>query len=77
MTDFLTAYRGHDEARAQKIHNETKGLLTSITVPLQLSRRYLEATQRGDEAAAKESIEAMTFIGRFEQAQHSEFFFRN
>lgn len=32
------------------------------------------AKQRGDEAEAKESLDAMTFIGSFEQAQHSEFF---
>lgn len=75
LRDFLTAYRGHDEARAQKIHNETKGLLRGATVPLQLSRQYLAAKVRGDEAGAKESLDAMTFIGQFEQAQNSEFFF--
>ncbi|MDX6500370.1 MAG: hypothetical protein QOG23_3630 [Blastocatellia bacterium] len=74
---FLTAYRNHDDARAQTIHNETKGLLREPALPLQLSRRYLIARQRGDQAEAKESLEAMTFIGSFEQAQHSEFFFLN
>ena len=77
LEDFLTAYRNQDEARAQKIHNETKGLLRGVTVPLQLSRRYLMAKQRGDEAEANESIEAMAFIGRFEQTQNDEFFFLN
>lgn len=77
LADFLTAYRNNDEARAQKIHAETKGLLRSVTVPLQLSRRYLEARQSGNEAVAKESNEAMAFIGSFEQAQNSEFFFLN
>jgi CHAT domain-containing protein len=75
LEDFLTAYRKHDDASAQKIHNETKGLLKGVAVPLQLSRRYLLARQRGNEAAAKESIEAMTFIGSFEQAQNADFFF--
>jgi FAT domain. len=77
LSDFLTAYRNRDEARAQKIHNETKGVLKGATVPLQLSRRYLMAKQRGDEAEAREALEAMSFIGSFEQAQHSEFFFLN
>ena len=77
LSDFLTAYRNHDEARAQEIHDETKGLLRGATVPLQLSRRYLLAKQRGSDAEAKESIEALTYIGNFEQAQHSEFFFLN
>jgi tetratricopeptide (TPR) repeat protein len=77
LSDFLTAYRNHDEARAQEIHDETKGLLKGATVPLQLSRRYLLARQRGSDAEAKESIEALTYIGNFEQAQHSEFFFLN
>ncbi len=77
LEDFLNAYRSHDDARAQKIHNETKGLLRGASVPLQLSRRYLMAKQRGDDAEASESIEALTFIGAFEREQSSEFFFLN
>lgn len=77
LADFLTAYRAHDDTRAQTIHDETKGLLRVPALPLQLSRRYLIARQRGDQAEAKESLEAMTFIGSFEQAHHSEFFFLN
>ncbi|HEY0007024.1 MAG TPA: hypothetical protein VGB17_19745 [Pyrinomonadaceae bacterium] len=75
LGDFLTAYRNQDNARAQRIHHETKGLLMSVTVPLQLSRRYLVAKQRGQEAEAKESIEALNYIAGFEQAQNDEFFF--
>lgn len=77
LSDFLIAYRNHDEPGARKIHDETKGLLNSVTVPLQLSRRYLSAKQRGDDAEAKESLAALNFIGRSEQEQHSEFFFLN
>ncbi|MDX6557077.1 MAG: hypothetical protein QOF72_126, partial [Blastocatellia bacterium] len=77
LSDFLAAYRNRDNAAAQKIHNDTKGLLRDPAVALQLSRRYLIAKQRGDEAEAREGLEAMAFIGRFEQAEHSEFFFLN
>ena len=77
LSDFLTAFRNHDNAGAERIHNETKGLLKGPAVALQLSRRYLMAQQRGDKAEAKESLDAMTFIGSFEQSQHSEFFFLN
>ena len=77
LEDFLIAYRNHDEARAQKIHDETKGLLRGAAVSLQLSRRYLIMKQRGLEAEAKESIDAMAFIGGFEQAHGDEFFFLN
>jgi tetratricopeptide (TPR) repeat protein len=75
LQDFLTAYRNQDGARAQRIHNDTKGLLRSVVVPLQLSRRFLQAKQSGNEVEARESIDAMAFIGGFEQAQNSEFFF--
>lgn len=75
LTDFLTAYRDHDDARAQTIHNNTKGLLLGAAVPFQLTRRYLLARQRRDEADAKESVEALSFIGRYEQAQHTDLFF--
>ena len=77
LTDFLAAYRNQDNERAQKIHNETKGPLNAMSVPLQLSRRFLLAKQSGNEAEARESLDAMSFIGRFEQEQHSEFFFLN
>jgi hypothetical protein len=77
LQDFLTAYRGHDDARAHMIHNETKGLLKGAAVPLQLSRRYLEAKRRGDDTEAKESLEAMNFIARYEREQNSDFFFLN
>jgi Flp pilus assembly protein TadD len=75
LEDFLTAYRNRDDERAQRIHNETKGLLKEAIVPLQLSRRYLLAKERGREDEAKESVEALAHIGSFEQAQNSEFFF--
>jgi hypothetical protein len=75
LRDFLNAYRVGDEARAQHIHDETKGLLRGATVPLQLSRRYLAAKRRGEAAEAAESIEAMAFIGRYEQKRYDEFFF--
>jgi CHAT domain-containing protein/cytochrome c-type biogenesis protein CcmH/NrfG len=75
LSDFLTSYRSHDDSRAQKIHNETKGLLRGVTVPLQLSRRYLLAKQSGHEDEARECIEALTYIGNFEQTQNGDSFF--
>jgi CHAT domain-containing protein len=75
LSDFLTAYRDHDDAKVQKIHNETKGFLKGVTIPLQLSRRYLLARRGGNDAEAKESIEAMTSIGSFEQHQGGDPFF--
>lgn len=75
LADFLAAYRSHDDARAQRIHNETKGCLTGPAVPLQLSRRYLLAKQQGNDAEVKESGAALTFIGDYEQAQNGDSFF--
>lgn len=75
LRDFVTAYRNQDPARALKIHNETKGLLKTVMVPLQLSQRYLLAKTSGNLAEARESLEAMAFIGDAEQTQNSEFFF--
>ncbi|HEV7744094.1 MAG TPA: hypothetical protein VGO56_03770 [Pyrinomonadaceae bacterium] len=77
LADFLAAYHDQDEVRAQRIHNETKGLLRGPALALQLSRRYLLARQRGAEAEARESLAALNYIGAFEQTLHSEFFFLN
>ena len=75
LTDFLTAYRSHDDSRARKIHNETKGTLKDLSVPLQFSHRYLVARQHRNEAETKESVEALTYIGKFEQAENGDSFF--
>ena len=72
---FLSAYRNHDDARAKKIHNETKGLFRGPAVPLQLSRRYLVARQRGSIVEANESIAALASIASFEQDQNGDSFF--
>lgn len=75
LSDFLTAYRNHDDARAQKIHNATKGTLGAVTIPLQLARSYLIATQQSNHEKAKENLEALTYIGNFERAQNGDSFF--
>ena len=67
LSDFLTAFRNREEARVQKIHNDTKGLLSGPAIPLQLSRTFLDAKQRGNEAEAKESLDALTYLGNLEQ----------
>jgi CHAT domain-containing protein len=75
LADFLLAYRNHDEPRMHVIHNETKGLLKGVTVPLQLSRRYLWARQRGDQPEASENLAALTYLGKLEQNATGDSFF--
>jgi CHAT domain-containing protein len=75
LSDFLTAYRNHDDGRAHKIHNETKGTLGPVTIPLQLARRYLIAKQQSSHDEAQENLKALTYIGDFEQAQNGDSFF--
>jgi CHAT domain-containing protein len=74
LSDFLTAYRNREAARIQQIHNDTKGSLRGSMVPLQLSQTFLDAKQRGDDAQAKECIEAMTYLGDLEQEQNGDLF---
>ena len=75
LTDFLAAYRNHDDSRARKIHDETKGTLKSVAVPLQLSHRYLVARQHRNELETRESVEALTYIGNFEQTENGDSLF--
>jgi len=75
LRDFLDAYRARDEARARRIHDDTKGFLRGLSVFLQLSRRCLRAKLAREGAAEKESLEALAFVGEFERARHSDFFF--
>jgi len=77
LRDFLEAFRRRDREGARRIHDETKGLLRSPAVAQQLSRRQLSARLGGDATAAKESLEALAFLGDLERERHSEFFFLN
>lgn len=74
LADFLTAYRQRDFARAQKIHNQTKGSLSDRALPLQLSKRYLISRRDGG-GDAKESLDALTYLGNFEQTENGDSFF--
>ena len=75
LRDFLDAYRSRDEARARKIHDETKGALRGAAVFLQLSRRHLAAKLAADRATEEESLAALRFVGDTERARHNDFFF--
>jgi tetratricopeptide (TPR) repeat protein len=75
LRDFFAAYRNRDDARAQRIHDETKGQLKPHGLALQLSRRYLIAKQNGNDGVAKENLDALNYIAQFEQTRSSEFFF--
>lgn len=75
LSDFLTAYRNHDFERALSIHNHTKGTLGEKALPLQLSKRYLTARRDGSDGDAKESLNALTYLGNAEQTQTGDSFF--
>jgi tetratricopeptide (TPR) repeat protein len=77
LTDFLAAWRAHDDTLAAKIHNETKGALNGINLALQISSRYLLARQAGSQTEARDDLAALNYIGRLEREQNSEFFFLN
>jgi CHAT domain-containing protein len=74
LEDFLAAYRNKDDPVTLKIHNETKGYLSDVSIPLLLSRRYLEARQMRNTSEARESLAALDFIGGFEREKHADFF---
>lgn len=75
LRDFLDAFRARDEARARKIHDETKGIMRGPAVFLQLSRRHLAAKLAGDRPAEQESLAALRLLADTERARHDDFFF--
>ncbi len=75
LEDFLVAFRQRDETLALKIHNETKGMFSPVSLGEQLTRRYLEMRKSNNERASNEAIEALKFIGSFEKEKHADFFF--
>jgi len=75
LSDFLTAYRNRDGARAYRIHNDTKGTLNRVTIPLQLAHRYVNAMKQRNQAESKESLEVLLYIGDFDEMQNGDAFF--
>jgi CHAT domain-containing protein len=74
LRDFLTAFRNKNDGAAQKIHNDTKGMLNTLSLPVQLTRRYLEARRAQNKPDAADTIDALNYIGRFEKEKHADFF---
>lgn len=77
LNEFLASIHNHDDARAQRLHDETKGLLKEPALALQLSKRLLLARKAGNEAEAAESLDALHYLATYERTKHSEFFFLN
>lgn len=74
LEDFLAAYRNRDEEKVWKIQSQTRETISGKWIPDQISRRFIEAKIRGDDAIATESIEALKFIGNLEKDKNADFF---
>lgn len=74
LEDFLVAYRNRDEEKVWNIHSQTRETVSGLWLPDQISRRFIEAKIRGDDATATESIEALKFIGNLEKDKNADFF---
>ena len=75
LEDFFTAYRKKDEKRIWEIHTHTKGIFNGVALHQQLTRSYLLARKQKDELKAKESLEALKYIGEVEKQKHADFFY--
>ncbi|MGC2236029.1 MAG: CHAT domain-containing protein [Pyrinomonadaceae bacterium] len=67
LEDFLLAFRSGDRKFAWIINCQTKEMISEVWLPDQLTRRYLETRE-------PENIEALKFIGEFEQTENADFF---
>jgi len=74
LEDFLVAYRNRDEEKVWNIHSQTRETVSELWLPDQISRRFIEAKIRGDNANAIESIETLKFIGNLERDKNADFF---
>lgn len=73
--EFLTAFRNNDAETVWKIHTQTKGTFSGVSLSEQLTRAFLEARKRKDQAQAQENLTALNFIGNLEREKHADFFF--
>jgi len=74
LADAIDAYKNKDEAAAWQIASQTREMITGVWIPGQLTRKFLEAKIRGDDAAANDAIGALRYIGELERSKNADFF---
>ncbi|MEQ1922434.1 MAG: CHAT domain-containing protein [Pyrinomonadaceae bacterium] len=72
--DVIAAYKSNNEATAWRIASQTRETVTGVWLPDQLTRKFLDAKIRGDDAEAKDAIGALKFIGELERSRNADFF---
>ncbi|MBX7170005.1 MAG: CHAT domain-containing protein [Pyrinomonadaceae bacterium] len=74
LEDFLAAYQNGNEKLAWEISCQTKEMLTGVWLPQQLSQRYLLNLKNKGEPIAKNSIEALKYLGNLEKNRNDDYF---
>ncbi|MBS1794314.1 MAG: CHAT domain-containing protein [Acidobacteria bacterium] len=74
LDDFLAAYRNRDPETMWIIDSQTREMVSGVWLADQLSRRFVDARSRGDDAAAAETIDALKTIGELEKTRTADFF---
>lgn len=74
LNEFLAAYKAGDKELAWRINSGSRDVLAGIWLPDQLARRYMRAKLKDDTSEAKESIDAISYIGDLEKERNADFF---
>lgn len=77
LRDFLVAKDADDDEKAWGILSRNREMITGKLIPQQLTFLFVDSKTNGDEAAAKTALDALVYVGKLEEKQSGDLFWRD
>ena len=77
LQDFLTAYQQSDHEKAWLILSRNREIITGKLIPQQLAFLLVESRFNGDEAKAKEYLDALGYVGKLEKVKSGDGYWKD
>ncbi|NJM52947.1 MAG: hypothetical protein HC846_05850, partial [Blastocatellia bacterium] len=77
LQDFLEAKRANDTEKAWQTLSRNREMITGKLIPQQLAFLFVDSKTSGDEATAKETLDALIYAGKLEEKKSGDLFWRD
>lgn len=77
LRDFLEAMQSSDREKAWQTLSRNREMITGKLIPQQLAFLFIDAKSVGDEAEAKEYLEALVYVGKLEEEKSGDLYWRD
>lgn len=77
LQDFLEAKKANDTEKAWQTLSRNREMITGKLIPQQLAFLFVDSKTSGDEATAKEALDALGYAGKLEAEKAGDLFWQN